>query len=177
MSRSDFHLVQFNTARARFPPEDPRMRTFLAQLLHINSLADGSPGFVWRLQTEDGNSIAIRPYEDDHILITYSIWESIEHVFEFTYRGPHARVMKDRKQWFDKIEDPYIVLWWAPAGEIPSLAEAVRRLDHLRRHGPTEFAFDFHHRFPAPAPGPEVVPQEGRRETGVGREGARGTAS
>jgi hypothetical protein len=150
MSRCDFHLVQFNTARARFPPEDPRMRSFLVQLLYINSLADGSTGFVWRLQTEAGNSIAVRPYEDDRILITYSIWESIEDVFDFTYRSLHAWVMKDRKQWFERIVDPYIVLWWVPAGEIPPIEEAVRRLDHLRRHGPSQFAFDFKHRFPPP---------------------------
>jgi hypothetical protein len=36
---------------------------FVAGLDRINAMADGAPGFVWRLQTEDGNATAIRPPE------------------------------------------------------------------------------------------------------------------
>ena len=49
-----FHLAQLNIGRFRAPLDDPIMEGFRTQLDPINALADQSPGFVWRLQTEDG---------------------------------------------------------------------------------------------------------------------------
>ena len=53
---------------------DPVMVDFVARLPDINALADQAPGFVWRLQTEDGDATAVRPYEDRRILINLSVW-------------------------------------------------------------------------------------------------------
>jgi Domain of unknown function (DUF3291) len=44
--------AQVNVARMRAPLDDPVMAGFVARLAEINALADQSPGFVWRLQTE-----------------------------------------------------------------------------------------------------------------------------
>jgi len=63
-----FQLAQANIARMRAPLEDPVMDGFRTQLDAINAIADTSPGFVWRLQTEDGDATAIRAFEDDRIL-------------------------------------------------------------------------------------------------------------
>jgi hypothetical protein len=144
----DFHIAQFNLARARAPLSDPLMRGFTSQLLRINRLADHSPGFVWRLQTEDGDATTIRAYpEDESLLLTLSVWESVEDLVEFSYRGEHAAVMRDREMWFHHIEEAYIVLWWVRAGHIPSLEESKERLAFLRQHGPTPKAFTFKVRF------------------------------
>jgi hypothetical protein len=56
-----FHIAQINVARMRGALEDPVMRGFVARLDEINALADGSPGFVWRLQTDPGNATSLRP--------------------------------------------------------------------------------------------------------------------
>ena len=61
------HLAQVNVATLRAPLDGPELAGFVAQLEPINALADHSPGFVWRLQTEDGDATSIRPYDDDRI--------------------------------------------------------------------------------------------------------------
>jgi hypothetical protein len=58
-------LAQVNVARMRGPLESEVMAGFVARLDEINALADRSPGFVWRLQTGEGNATYLRPYDDD----------------------------------------------------------------------------------------------------------------
>lgn len=151
MQDAQYHIVQFNYARIRAELDDPVMEGFVSQLQYINNLADTSPGFVWRLQTEKGDSTDIRPYEDDRLLVTFSIWESIDALYQFVYRDQHAAIMRRRRRWFEHIEGFYIVLWWAPAGDVPSMDEAKARMEHLQRHGPTPYAFTFEKRFPVTA--------------------------
>jgi heme-degrading monooxygenase HmoA len=139
----NYHLAQINIGRALAPIEDPLMAEFVARLDEINALAERSPGFVWRLQTESGNATYIRPYEDDRIMVNMSVWESVEHLKEYVYRTEHAEVMRERSQWFEKFDGPYMALWWIKAGHIPTVEEAKERLDHLRKHGESEFAFSF----------------------------------
>jgi hypothetical protein len=143
------HLAQINIARMRFPLEDPEMKDFVDLLDEVNALADGSPGFVWRLQTEAGNATYLRPFEDDRILLNMSVWESVEHLRGYTYGGRHADVFRRRRDWFEKMETPTVALWWIPAGHVPSIDEARKRLAHLARHGPSPFAFTFRNLFPA----------------------------
>jgi heme-degrading monooxygenase HmoA len=135
------HIAQVNIARMLAPLDDPLMAEFVGRLDEINALADRSPGFVWRLQTESGNATYIRPYEDDRIIVNLSVWESVEHLKEYVYRSAHAEVMRKRGQWFEKFDGPYLALWWVESGHIPTVEEAKERLDHLRDHGESEFAF------------------------------------
>jgi Domain of unknown function (DUF3291) len=127
--------------------DDPSMAGFVAELDPINALADGMPGFVWRLQTEEGNATSIHAFEDDLMLVNMSVWESVEALAGFVYRSDHVRVMRRRREWAERMLQPYAVLWWLPAGAIPTLDEAKQRLEHLREHGPTPQAFTFKKRF------------------------------
>jgi hypothetical protein len=146
-----FHLAQVNIGRFRAPIDSSIMEGFRTQLDPINALADASPGFVWRLQTEDGNATAIRPYENDDLMaINMSVWESLESLQHFVYKSAHVGTLRGRKQWFEPIEGPILALWWIPVGHIPTIAEARERLRHLEEHGPTPHAFTFRTPFPAP---------------------------
>jgi hypothetical protein len=136
-----FHLAQVNIALPRAPLDSPLLAEFIALLDPINAVADRSPGFVWRLQTEDGDATAIRAFGDDRLIVNMSVWESIEAWAEFVYHSAHAGVMRRRREWFERMLDVYQCLWWIPTGTIPTVAEAEERLEHLRRHGPTPFAF------------------------------------
>jgi Domain of unknown function (DUF3291) len=131
----------------------PLMADFVAGLDPVNALADGSPGFVWRLQTEDGDATSIRAFEDDLMIINMSVWESIDQVAEFVYRSGHVAVMRRRREWFERMR-VYLALWWVPEGHIPTIAEAQERLVHLEAHGPSPHAFTFKRRF-APDQSPE----------------------
>ena len=146
----DRHLAQLNVGRLRAPTDDPLVAEFMAALDPINELADRSPGFVWRFQTEDGNATAERPFPDDTILVNYSTWTSLEALADFVFRTEHVEYLRRRREWFERIEGIVTVLWWVPAGHQPTTREAVERLEHLRVHGPSAHAFTFRHPF---APG------------------------
>jgi heme-degrading monooxygenase HmoA len=137
------HIAQVNIARMRGPLESAVMSGFVARLDEINALADGSPGFVWRLQTPEGNATYLRPYDDDRILVNLSVWESVEALKDYVYRSAHAELLRQRREWFEQFAGAYAALWWVPAGHIPGIGEAKKRLEHLERHGPSQFAFTF----------------------------------
>jgi hypothetical protein len=146
-----FQLAQVNIGRFLAPLESPIMEGFRRGLDPVNAAADSSPGFVWRLQTEEGNATAIRPYPDDGLMaMNMSVWESLEALQQFVYRQLHAEILRARHEWFECLEDPILALWWIPAGQIPTIADARERLQHLKEHGPTPYAFTFRTPFPAP---------------------------
>ncbi len=145
------HIAQLNVARAIAPLDDPLLADFMAQLDAVNAMAEASPGFVWRLKSDSGNATDIRAYDDPRMIVNLSVWESVEPLFAFTYKGAHTKVMNRRKEWFAPLAGPHLVLWWIPAGTLPTVAEALQRLDDLAMHGPTVTAFTFKVRFPPPA--------------------------
>lgn len=136
--------------RIKAPLDSEVMKGFMLRLDEINALADRSPGFVWRLQTSAGNATYFRPYpEDDGILLNMSVWESIETLKDYVYKTAHKQLLQHRHEWFEKFSGVYLALWWVPAGHIPSIDEAKKRIAHLNAHGPTQFAFNFKTTFEA----------------------------
>ena len=140
-----------NVGRLRFPMDAPELAEFVASLEPINALADAAPGFVWRFQTSYGDATAERPYDDAMMIINFSVWESADQLHDYVYRTAHAAIMARRKEWFDRMSDAQMVLWWVSAGHVPTTTEAMERLEHLRKHGPTAHAFTFKQQYPAPA--------------------------
>jgi hypothetical protein len=147
---TSYHVAQCNIGRVRAPLDSPQLAGFVAALEPVNRMADEATGFVWRLQTEAGDATAIRALEDDLLLLNMSVWESIEALAEFTYRTPHRDVMRRRREWFERLAGAYLVLWWVPAGTVPTVVEARARLEVLRRDGPTPEAFTFQSPCPPP---------------------------
>ncbi|MBC7877242.1 MAG: DUF3291 domain-containing protein [Anaerolineales bacterium] len=144
-----FHIAQVNIGKIKGPMDGPIMAGFAARLDEINALADTSPGFVWRLQTPEGNATDLRPYDDDRLLVNMSVWESIEQLKHYVYKTVHVELLKQRQSWFEKFSGVYTALWWVPQGHIPTVDEAKKRLEHLDAHGPSQFAFTFQKPFPA----------------------------
>ncbi|TDC78299.1 DUF3291 domain-containing protein [Actinomadura sp. 7K507] len=140
---AQFHLAQFNVGTLHFPLDDPRAADFVARLEPVNALADSAPGFVWRL-TEDGqpDATGMRPAGED-VIINYSVWESAEALWDFVYRSPHLETMRRRREWFQRHVDAHLVMWWIPAGYVPTVEEALERLALLRGQGPSPRAFTF----------------------------------
>src|SRR5260370_2965730 len=119
-----FHLAQVNIGRMRGELESAVMAGFVARLDEINALADCSPGFVWRLQTEAGNATYLRPYDDARILFNLSVWQDLPSLKDYAHRTAHAELLRDRRNWFEHFAGAYAALWWVPAGHIPSVDEA-----------------------------------------------------
>lgn len=147
---ANWHLAQINVGTIKYPADDPRMDGFMNRLDEINGLADQSPGFVWRLQSESGNATDIDVGGEPLFLANMSVWESVEALFDYVYKTMHREVMIQRRNWFEKPDGLYQALWWIPAGHIPSPEEGLSRIELLKAQGPTQAAFNFKTRFPAP---------------------------
>ena len=146
-----FHIAQLNVGKTHHPVEHPRMIGFTSRLAEINALAERTPGYVWRLQGESGDATGIHVFDDPLIIVNLTVWESIERLYEFSYHTDHAEVFRLRRAWFEQWPGPHLVLWWIPAGTMPTLAEALARLERLAAEGPTPDAFTLKVRFPPPA--------------------------
>ncbi|WP_225827744.1 DUF3291 domain-containing protein [Streptomyces naphthomycinicus] len=137
------HLAQLNVATLLHPLDDPRTAPFVEMLGPVNAAADGAPGFVWRL-VEDGaaDATALRPAGDD-VIVNLTVWETPAALWDFTYRSGHLEAMRRRREWFARHVEAHLVLWWVPAGHLPTVGEALERLADLRANGPSPRAFTF----------------------------------
>ena len=152
-----YELAQLNIAIMKEPLDSPVMAEFVGNLERINALAETSPGFVWRLQTEEGDASALRPLGDE-TLVNMSVWRDMESLHQYVYQSAHVEIMRRRKEWFSRMREAYAVLWWVREGHRPSLAEAIGKLEQLRAGGPTPAAFTFRHAFPPPDASPSRLP-------------------
>jgi heme-degrading monooxygenase HmoA len=152
LSAMKFHLAQINIGKITgININDPIMKTFVDQLEEVNALAEGSKGFVWRLKDENNNATNFNPFGDDTIIVNISVWESMEDLQNFIFKGKHAEALRNRKQWFVNFGKPYTAFWYVPAGQVPTVEEAIERLTYLQNNGASAYAFDFKNQFAAPA--------------------------
>jgi len=146
-----YQLAQLNVGRLRAPIEAPEIAEFVAALPEINALAEGAPGFVWRLMADDGdNATAIKAFDDKLIIINASVWESLDSLRDYVFATDHTSYLRRRREWFEQMEEAYAVLWWVPAGYRPGVQDAVAKLQLLRAQGPSPEAFTFRAPFPPP---------------------------
>lgn len=152
-----YQLAQVNIALLREPLDSDLLQDFVSELDPVNQQADLAPGFVWRLQTDEGDATAVRAFDDDRFIVNMSVWESVDALANYVYRNPqHRAVLRKRSKWFHKIAEHHLVLWWIPAGHIPTVQEAEERLEFLRTHGPTSIAFTIKQRFSPPLSEPVI---------------------
>lgn len=145
----DYHLAQINIAKFRKSRAHPDNRDFYAAIESVHKAADEHAGFVWRW-TEDDMPVAIRQFRNPKITINMTVWESLEALGAFAYRqSNHKTVFARKDDWFEPLPVS-VALWWVPAGHLPSIEEGKERLDYLEANGPSERAFTFKERFPAP---------------------------
>lgn len=141
-------------ARLIEPLDSPASAEFVRALEPINRLAEVSPGFVWRLQDDDGGPssfMTIPEIDDAQMLVNYSIWEDLDSLTHFVYRSGHGAYFRRRREWFEPSAEAQTVCWWVPAGEVPPTSEGLARLMHLRAHGPSERGWPPNKPFPKPA--------------------------
>jgi hypothetical protein len=145
-----YHLAQVNIGTLKAPMEAPETAGCAENLDRINALAEGQPGFVWRLTGEGNNATDLKPFDGDPLrILNMSVWADPEALAAFVYRTGHRDVMRRRAEWFEKLE-LFMCLWWVPVGHEPTPQEAIARLEVLRRRGPSPEAFTFRQPFPAP---------------------------
>lgn len=135
------HLAQVNVARALDDLDSLRLADFMGALERVNSLAERSPGFVWRLKSDAGNATDIKVSDDARFIINLTVWETPEHLEQFVWNTVHARVYEKKAKWFEAMATPHLAMWFVPIGHQPTPDEAMARLAHLTAHGPSDRAF------------------------------------
>ena len=139
---ANHHLAQLNIGRIRYEVDDPRMAGFVDNLASVNAIAERSPGFVWRYTDESGNATSTRPYDGDPMMaVNMSVWENVESLEKYVWQTVHKRFYGRRHEWFETMGERYFVMWWVPAGHLPTIQEAIERLEHLKANGPSDYAF------------------------------------
>ena len=151
-----WHLAQLNVARLRAPLDDPLIADFVDNLERVNALGEHSPGYVWRLQTDEGDATAVRAFDDPLVILNLTVWTSVEALAEFAYRSGHVEFLRRKREWFERAVDAHLVMWWVPAGHRPTVEEALDRLEDLRSNGASARAFTF--RSPQAPPGADDGP-------------------
>jgi hypothetical protein len=134
----------------KYSADSPELADFVDNLERINELAEQSAGFVWRLQTDEGDATEI-DFFGANMLVNMSVWTDVGSLHKFVFRSAHTHIMARRKEWFNRLSETYSVLWWIPAGRVPDLEEARDRLECLQSNGPTPRAFTFKQTFDPPA--------------------------
>jgi len=139
----NFYLAQINIAKMKAPIDSPLMAEFVENLDTINSLAENSNGFIWRLKDESNNASSIKIYDDEFLIVNMSVWENAESLLHFVYQSDHVEIFKKRRKWFEQMKEMHMALWYTSTDTLPSVTDAIERLDFLRLNGETPFSFTF----------------------------------
>ncbi|MEZ9291971.1 DUF3291 domain-containing protein [Vibrio lentus] len=136
-------LAQLNIALAKYALDALEIKDFVDNLDLVNGIAESSEGFVWRLKDESGDATNIKAFDDPNMIVNMSVWDSVDSLKNFMFRTHHRDFMRRKNEWFHRLDEDTYVLWWVEDDYIPSLDEAIERLDHLREVGDTPYAFTF----------------------------------
>lgn len=140
------HVAQLNIARALYPLDDPRMAGFVGALEAINAIGERSPGFVWRLKDEgSAGAIDLRYTDNPQDIANMTAWESAEALEHFVWNTAHKKIYDGKHDWFEAPKEATFVMWPVAVGHVPTLAEGLERLAHLRAHGSTDHAYAWDH--------------------------------
>ena len=84
------------------------------------------------------------------VIVDMSVWRDVASLNRYVYGSAHVEIMRRRKEWFQRMKDADVVLWWVRKGHRPTVQEAIAKLELQRQAGPSEGAFTFRRAFPAP---------------------------
>ncbi len=142
------HLAELNIGRLIAPTDDPRVQAFMNALDRINGLGKTMPGFVWMMEGSGepgtGNT-ETKIGGDPQAVSNLTVWASVETLEAFVWNTVHRKFYERRQEWFEVMGEMHFAMWWVEPGHQPSLEEALERLDHLRAHGDTDYAFGWKH--------------------------------
>ncbi|AIY67272.1 DUF3291 domain-containing protein [Pseudoalteromonas piratica] len=136
-------LAQLNIALPKYPLDAAEMKDFVDNLDSVNALAEQTDGFIWRLQDDSGDATSIQAFENPNMLVNMSVWQTVDSLKNFMFRTHHRDFMRRKNEWFEKLNEDNYVLWWLEDGHIPTVAEGIARLTHLRNEGDSPYAFSF----------------------------------
>ncbi len=137
-------IAQMNWGRLKHPIQHKKMREFKDSLDNIYSLAENHRGFLWRISDNQAELQLADLGFDKLISATVSVWESIELLKEYTYESLHGFYLKKSSEWFETLDEPRLVIWDVNINAQPTFSESFRRLNYLKIHGSSDYAYGWH---------------------------------
>jgi hypothetical protein len=149
------HRLAFLTAAILHEPVGhARVQGFVDRVPGVYAVADASVGFHSRSVRDvatwkhSWGEVVVpecfpKVSNPEQIAMTLSVWDDLESVAAFAYKGVHGEALANRKEWFQTSGLPGHVAWWISDDHQVSWKEAAERLDHLHAHGSSAFAFNF----------------------------------
>lgn len=139
------YLFQFNVAKMRVPFDDPLFDDFKVWIRSLHALAEASDGFVWRYEGEKTDAGYIQVYDGAPLIMgNMSAWRDYDSLYEYTFTDGHLEMMKQKRKWFEKIDEAYSVLYYGGDEFFANpLEKAKDKLRYLRVYGETPAAFGF----------------------------------
>ena len=134
-------LAELNVGYALYPLDDPRMAGFMDNLDRLNTIAERSQGYVWRMKSDSGNATDLDVPGDDQMIANMSVWDDVASLGDYVFNTVHARFYEKRPEWFEAMGKMHFVMWWIEDDHIPTIDEAMTRLAHLQENGSTDHAF------------------------------------
>ena len=58
--------------------------------------------------------------------VNMSVWENVESLEKYVWQTVHKRFYARRHEWFETMDERYLVMWWVPAGHRPTIAGGDR---------------------------------------------------
>jgi heme-degrading monooxygenase HmoA len=135
------HFAEFNIGRLIHPPGHPAVAEFINNVDRVNTLAERSPGFVWRLKREEMQLPENQLDVDRQTVYTLSVWENASTFESFVFKTVHSQFHKKGHEWFEAHEKPQVVFWPVANSHQPTAPEAMARLKKYQENGPTDEAF------------------------------------
>jgi hypothetical protein len=138
------NIAHFNYGVMIAPKDDPLVAEFVDRIPLVHAAAERSDGFVWRFpgdETEEAAAIG-RPLAGDEVptICSFSVWRTVENFEHFLHKTVHGHYLRRRDTWFVPGRSE-MVLWKVADGHIPSITEALDRLEQLREEGASGAVF------------------------------------
>jgi len=137
------HLAEFNIGKLKFDVGDSRLESYIHATEIVNRVAERSPGFVWKYETDIGGRVPKIVDNDPRIVLNLSIWTDGESLKNFVWNTLHKKIYLRQDEWFEPLDKESMVLWNIKEGHLTDLDDAIKRLEMLRSNGPTDFAYDW----------------------------------
>lgn len=144
MTRTGYHLAELNIGRLLAPTDDPRVAEFMDNLDRVNGLGKRMPGFVWMMEGSGAPGTGNTENhlgDDPQFVANLTVWQDLPSLEKFVWDTIHAKFFERRHEWFEVMAAPEFVMWWVPAGHMPTLDEGEARLARLKTEGDSAEAF------------------------------------
>lgn len=138
-------IAQLNISVWNVDPRSDAASPFIDNIGRVNALAERSEGFIWRLLDEGRDEKGRTVLGGPETILTLSVWQSAQYLEAFAFNTVHRKIYERKAEWFAKLQSHHLVMWTIEDRYLPTLDEAKQRLDHLDKHGNTDFAFDWAH--------------------------------